>query len=140
MKTFYVKSVLFWFVLLILALFNATVRETTYKPLLTPYIGLWAHQISSITGILLFFGGIYIFLKKVSATYTKTDLILVGFIWIAMTFIFECFMNFYIRHLTFTQVLETYYFWKGETWIFVLFSLIISPLIADRILKNKKTN
>jgi hypothetical protein len=61
---FYKNSIKFWFVLLILALINATIRETTYKPLLTPYIGIWAHQISSLSGIILFFIAIYFFLKK----------------------------------------------------------------------------
>lgn len=138
MRKFYSKSILFWFVLLILALINATIRETTYKPLLIPHIGVWAHQISSLTGILLFFVGIYIFLKKVKEAYTQKDLITVGFIWIGMTILFETTMNMYVRHLSFKQVLQTYYFWTGDTWIFVLLSLIVSPLVVHHMLKNEK--
>lgn len=136
-KKFYKKSILFWFVLLILALINATIRETTYKPLLTPYIGVWAHQISSLTGIILFFIAIYFFLKKIKVSYNKSDLFKVGLLWIVMTILFECFMNICIRHLTFQQVLKTYYFWQGDTWFFVLLSLIISPFIAHKILNRK---
>jgi len=138
MKKFYKKSILFWFVLSILAFINAIIREITYKPLLTPYIGMWAHQISSVTGILLLFGAIYLFLKQTKESYTTKDLIKVGWSWILMTIIFECFMNFYIRKLSVQQVIETYYFWRGETWIFVLQSLIISPLIVQKILKRNK--
>jgi uncharacterized membrane protein len=137
MKPFYKKALLFWFVLLLLALINATIRETTYKPLLTPVIGMWAHQISSITGILLFYFGIYQFLKRTKEKYNKSDLIKVGVMWIVMTVVFESLMNTYIRHLSFKEVLETYYFWKGDTWIFVLLSLIISPLVAFYNLRNK---
>lgn len=133
---FYRKSILFWLVLLVVVLVNATIRETTYKPLLTPYIGMWAHQISSVTGILLFFGAIYFFLKRMRDPYTKKDLVKVGCIWVLMTIIFECFMNFFIRKLSVQEVLQTYYFWKGDTWIFVLLSLIVSPLIAQKILKR----
>lgn len=136
MKKFYKKSIVFWFVLLIFALINATIRETTYKPLLTPHIGMWAHQISSVTGILLFFGAIYFFLKRMREPYTKNDLINVGWLWILMTIMFECFMNFYIRKLSVQQVLQTYYFWRGETWIFVLLSLLASPLIVHKMLKR----
>lgn len=107
MSKFYKKSISFWFVLLILSLINATLRETTYKPLLTPHIGFWAHQISSLTGILLFFIAIYLFLKKLKESYTKKDLVRVSLLWIGMTIIFECFMNFYIRKLSFEQVLQT---------------------------------
>ena len=137
-KNFYQSSLKFWFVLLALALINATIRETTYKPLLTPYIGAWAHQISSLTGIILFFLAIYFFLKKTKQKYTQKDLINVGIIWIFMTIIFESFMNIFIRHLSFQQVLQTYYFWTGDTWFFVLLSLLISPLIVNRILKKTK--
>lgn len=137
MKKFYIKSVAFWLVLLVLAFANATIREMTYKPLLSPYIGMWAHQISSITGILIFFGAIYLFLKRIKDKYSRKDLIVVGFIWIMMTFIFEISMNFFIQKMSLGQIVQTYYFWRGETWIFVLLSLIISPLFADKILRKK---
>lgn len=135
-KKFYLKAIAFWFVLLIVALINATIRETTYKPFLAPYIGMWAHQVSSLTGIILFFIAIYYFLKKTKEIYSKRDLLIGGCVWIVMTIIFECFMNFYLRHLSLSQVLETYYFWNGETWIFVLLSLLVSPLIASAILEK----
>jgi hypothetical protein len=124
-------------VLLACAIINALLRELTYKPLLTPYIGSWAHQISSGTGILIFYIAIFLFLKTNKGNYSRIDLANVGFLWIFLTLIFETGMNFYIRHLTLWKVLETYYFWKGETWIFVLLSLLISPFIADKVLAKK---
>lgn len=137
MSNFYKKSISFWFILLVLALVNATLRETTYKPFFTPHIGTWAHQISSVTGILFFYAAIYVFLKKMKDSYTKKDLIKAGLLWIFMTTCFESLMNIFLRGLNLQQTLETYYFWKGETWVFVLLSLLISPLVADRILKKK---
>lgn len=138
MNHFYIKTILFWFVLLIVALFNALIREVTYKPFLEPIIGTWAHQISSITGIILFFIAIFLFLKKTKNNYTKNDLYLVGLAWIFLTLIFETGMNIFIRNLTVEKVLETYYFWNGETWIFVLLSLIIIPQIVYLKLNKKK--
>lgn len=128
---------LFWFVLLVLALFNATLREATYKPLLVPHIGIWAHQISSLTGIGLFVGAIYFFIKHIQTKYTDKHWLMVGIIWIVMTLLFETWMNMGIRKLSFTQVLETYYFWKGETWVFVILSLLILPPIINRVLNPK---
>lgn len=136
MKKFYIKSIGFWFILSVIALINAIIRELTYKPLLTPYIGKWAHQISSITGILLIFGAIYIFLKRIKNIYSKNDLIFVGLIWIFMTVIFESLMSILIRKLSFADILQAYYFWQGETWIFVLISLVVSPLIIHKMLKK----
>lgn len=138
MKKIYIKSFFFWFVLLVLALINATIREAGYKPILEPCIGLWAHQISSLTGILLFFIAIYFFLKR-NNNYNKKDLIFMGIIWFVMTIAFETLMNVFMRNLNFKQVLQTYYFWQGETWVFVLLSLLILPFVVDKIL-NKKIN
>ena len=138
MKRFYIQAIPFWLILLFVALFNALIRETTYKPLLTPMIGMWAHQISSLTGILLFFSAIYLFLKHTKTPYTRRDLLITGFVWIGMTIVFESGMNMYVRKLTFDEVLQTYYFWKGDTWIFVLISLVVSPLVAERILRRNR--
>ena len=137
MKNFYKKSIIFWFILLLVALINATIRETTYKPLLVPHIGFWAHQISSLTGIILFFIAIYFFLKKNQKNYSRNDLFKVGILWIFMTIVFESFMNIFIRRLNFQQILQTYYFWKGDTWFFVLLSLMISPFVVHKILNKK---
>ena len=65
MKKIYTNTFLYWFVLLAVALFNAMLRELTYKPLLTPVIGQWAHELSTITGILLFAVAIYFYVKKI---------------------------------------------------------------------------
>ena len=130
MKKIYSKAFLFWFVLLVIAILNAIIRELTYKPLLEPYIGFWAHQISSITGILLFFIAIFFFVKGFKEKNTNKELIFVGLIWIFLTVLFETLMGLFIRDMNLYQVMQTYFFWKGETWIFVLLSLVISPLIA----------
>jgi len=138
MKPFYKNAILFWFVLTMVAFLNAAIRELTYKPLLSPHIGIWAHQISSITGILLIFAAIYEFLKRIKSEYTRQDLVNVGLIWILLTVVFETAMNIFVRQLSFEEVLKTYYFWQGETWIFVLLSLVISPLLADLILESDR--
>lgn len=133
MKSFAAKIVLFWFALLALALFNAAVRELAYKPWLEPHIGTWAHQLSSLTGIALFFSAIYFFVKKSRSSYSPSQLWAMGLVWTALTIAFEVFMNMYVRHLSWQEVLETYYFWQGETWIFVLLAIAVSPAIAGRL-------
>lgn len=110
MNRFYLKSIAFWFILLVMALVNAVVRETTYKPLLEPIIGIWAHQISSLTAVLLFALAIYTYLKNVHQNYHSRDLFFVGMMWMMMTIVFETGMNVFIRHLSFNEVLQTYYF------------------------------
>ncbi len=138
MNRFYLKSIAFWFILLSMALVNAVIRETTYKPLLEPIIGIWAHQISSLTAILLFALAIYAFLKNVHQNYRSRDLYFVGLIWMIMTIVFETGMNVFIRHLNLTEVLQTYYFWRGDTWFFVLLSLVILPAVIAKKIQEKR--
>lgn len=126
------KAFLFWFVLLVLALVNAVLREVTYKPLLEPSLGNWAHQLSSLTAIILFYFAISWFFRRQKQIYSQKQLILVGTIWTSLTLIFETLMNVYFRQLTLTQVLSTYYFWQGETWFFVLLFIFFSPLLVNK--------
>lgn len=132
MKKFYVKAVLFWLVLLVLAIFNAMVREMTYKPVLEPYLGMWAHQLSSLTGVLLFYLAIRWFLRRVQERYVDRDLMLIGLVWVVLTVVFETGMSLYLRGLSMSDVLQAYYFWRGETWIWVLVALFIMPLLIGR--------
>jgi len=46
-------------------------------------------------------------------------------------------MNVFIRNLSLNEILQAYYFWTGETWIFVLLSLVISPLIVYKMLNPR---
>jgi hypothetical protein len=136
MEKIYYKSLKFWLVLLFIALVNAVIREITYKPLLTPIIGIWAHQISSFTLILMFFIAIYFYIKAQKYSYIQRELLNVGLVWTFLTLIFETSMNIFVRRLTFSEVLGTYNICKGETWGIVLISLVILPLITNKFLKR----
>ena len=136
MKKIYIRTLWFWFVLLLLAIINGIIRDMTYKPLLEPIIGNWAHQISSITGITLFFIAIYLFLKYTKSDYTKRDLLNIGIMLMTMTIIFEFTFGYYFRQSSWSQMVGAYYFWKGELWVFVLISVVIIPQICFRLLKK----
>ncbi len=117
----------FWFILLILAFINASIRELTYKPFLEPYIGLWAHQISTLTAIFMFYFAIRFFVRRNFQLYSRRQINYVAILWLALTLLFETLMSLFIRHLTFAQILQTYYFWQGQTWILVLMTILFLP-------------
>ena len=139
MKNIYLHALWFWFVMLFLAIINGGIRVAIYKPFLEPYIGHWAHQISSITGIILFFLAIYLFLKYIKVEYSKRDLLAIGIMWMVMTIIFEFLFGYYGRGLSWSEMIGAYYFWKGELWIFVLLSVIIIPQICFKMFNNIKS-
>lgn len=137
MKKIHLHSLWFWFVLLVIAILNAVLRESTYKPQLEPHIGNWAHQISSLTGIIFFFIAIYLFFKYIKSNYDTLDTWLIGIMWVALTVIFEFSFGYYFRKSTWEEMIAQYYFWKGDTWIFVLIAVLVFPRLCYKLIKGE---
>lgn len=57
---------------------------------------------------------------------------MIGLVWVVLTVVFETGMSLYLRGLSMSDVLQAYYFWRGETWIWVLVALFIMPLLIGR--------
>lgn len=49
-----------------------------------------------------------------------------------LTVVLETGMSLYLRGLSIGDMLQAYYFWKGETWIWVLVALLTMPLLIGR--------
>ena len=114
--------------MLMAAIINGGIRDATYKPLLLPYIGRWAHQVSTIILISLFAVIIYYFIKRYKDVLTLKHTIIISTIWFFATLAFEVFMVLVLSNGTVTKMLSAYYIWKGETWVLVPLSLIILPV------------
>lgn len=57
---------------------------------------------------------------------------MIGLVWVVLTVVLETGMSLYLRGLSMSDVLQAYYFWRGETWIWVLVALFIMPLLIGR--------
>jgi hypothetical protein len=136
MKKIHLHSLWFWFVLLVIAILNAVLREVTYKPLLEPHIGNWAHQISCFTAILFFGISIYLFFKYVKADYDIQDTWIIGLKWVVLTVIFEFSFGYFVRKSTWKEMFAQYHFWKGDLWILVLIAVLILPRWCYSLLKK----
>jgi hypothetical protein len=80
------------------------------------------------------FAAIFLFLRNEKVKHPMGDLISIGLIWVTFTVIFETFLGVVIQQMSIQEVLRAYYFWNGELWIIVLITMILSPIIADKIL------
>ncbi|MBK6910900.1 MAG: hypothetical protein IPK53_00870 [bacterium] len=128
------NAILFWFALLVTAVVNAVLREKVLKPWLEPAIGKWAHQLSVFTAFGLMLALTVLFLSLQRAPYTDADLWRIGFLWCGMTVLFE-FAFGRSRGLSWDNLFGMYRFWTGELWSLLVLSMLIMPLLADRILK-----
>ncbi|MFZ2322708.1 MAG: hypothetical protein WAV89_03315 [Ignavibacteriaceae bacterium] len=84
MKTIY-KHILWWFAFPFVEIINGTLGELTYKFYVDD---LFAHQISTVRGILLF-GIIFYFIFRKWKIVSQKHAFILGFVWLLLTVLFE---------------------------------------------------
>ncbi|MBN1454784.1 MAG: hypothetical protein JW945_00820 [Methanomicrobia archaeon] len=132
MERIYLQALGVWVLLLILAIVNATLRNTLYGPILKNE--LLAHQISTGTAIVLFLTTMYVFFSRTRAPYTGTDLIIIGILWLALTIAFEFCFGHYILGNPWSRLLHDYNLFAGRLWILVLVTILVGPYVIGRYL------
>jgi hypothetical protein len=128
----FVKYILAWFPMVIIAILNGTLRQYTYGPLMNE---LTAHQVSTFTGIIFF--GIYIYyLTKKWPLDSASKAIAVGMIWIIMTIMFEFGFGHYVIGHPWQKLLHDYNLFAGRLWILMLIWTGIAHLVFYKILNK----
>jgi len=118
-----------WVGMLILAIINATIRETVYSDFTTE---LTAHQISSITAIGLFF--LYtLVLSTWWRIESPRDAFTIGFIWLSLTIIFEFLFGHFVMNNSWHKLLYDYNIFAGRIWSLVLVAVFLIPYIVFKI-------
>ncbi len=114
-----------------IGIINGTIREFTYRKHLSE---LRAHQLSSITGILLFslYIGVLIYFWGFESL---KQALIVGLIWLALTIMFEFLFGHYVAGHPWNKLLSDYNIFAGRLWVIVLIWLVIAPLLFYRVLE-----
>ena len=127
------RYLLFWFVLLLLAFINGALREFTYKSAVGEP---WAHQISVVTGILLFGVAIWFAVKRWGFS-SQRQAMTVGIIWIVLTEIFEAVMILSDPNGSLDLFLHQHNIAAGELWPLVVLWVGIAPVLFHRVQYRK---
>ncbi|KAA5539954.1 hypothetical protein F0145_23485 [Adhaeribacter rhizoryzae] len=120
---------LLWLFLPLLGVLNGTFRIiylTRYLP------DLATHQVSTLTGIILF-GGYIWYVNQRWPFDSGKQAILVGCTWLVLTILFEFGFGHYIFGQPWPALLHDYHILAGRVWLLVLFWITISPLIFYKI-------
>ncbi|HEY9853169.1 MAG TPA: hypothetical protein V6D28_27100 [Leptolyngbyaceae cyanobacterium] len=124
------RYILAWIPMIAIAIFNATIRETTYGKYFSE---LRSHQISTITGVLFF--GLYIWgITQLWGFTSMTEALLVGLIWLGLTVIFEFGFGRYVAKHSWEKLLGDYNILAGRIWIIILIWLAIAPMLFYKLL------
>jgi hypothetical protein len=123
------KYILVWFVLVIVAIINGTIRNEVYKDFLGD---LRAHQLSTLTGIILFGLVIWGFTRLWKIPSAQQAWI-IGFMWLGMTIIFEFIFGHYVMGHPWSKLLHDYNIFQGRVWILVLICTTIAPYVFYKL-------
>jgi FtsH-binding integral membrane protein len=123
------RYILFWFVLLVLAFTNGTLREVVYKNAIGEP---WAHHTSVVTGIFLVGLAVWYAVKRWSFT-SIHQAMLVGAIWFVLTELFEVFLILSNPNNTFADFLHAHNIAAGEMWPVFLLWVGISPVLVYKL-------
>lgn len=125
------RYILAWIPMIFIGIINGIVRESTYGKYLDE---LRAHQVSTITGVLLF--GFYIWgLTRLWSIESPAQALTIGFIWLGLTVVFEFTFGHYIAGHSWSRLLSDYNILAGRVWIVVLIWIAIAPLLFYRFLQ-----
>ena len=123
------KYVLAWPLLTVVAIANGTIRVTTYGNVMGE---LAAHQLSSLTGMILF--GLCIwYLTRRWPLRSAGEAWIVGLAWLLMTVAFEFLFGHYVMGHPWSRLLHDYDLLEGRVWALVLAWITVAPYVFYRL-------
>lgn len=120
-----VKYLIAWFVMLLVSVFNGTLRDFTYGKYMDE---LSAHQLSTVSSVLLLGIVMRIFIKRFPPTSDRHALA-IGFFWMSLTIAFEFIFFHYIGGHSWSALLANYNLLNGRAWPVVLMWVAIAPYV-----------
>lgn len=123
------KYTISWIALPIIGIANGVIRQVGYGRFLSE---LLAHQVSSITGIILF--GSYAWgLSLRWKMESSGQAFAIGFIWLGLTIAFEFLFGHYVLKHPWSRLLHDYYLFQGRLWVLVLVWITIAPYVFYKL-------
>jgi hypothetical protein len=118
-----------WFVMLVVAMINGTVRDFTYGRQLP---ALLANQLSCVSGIMLFAVVIYLYVRRWPPVSARQAWY-IGLFWTALTVAFEFLFFHYVAGHPWDDLLENYDIVHGRLWPLILLWVAVAPYVFYRL-------
>ena len=124
-----IRYILFWFVLVLIAIGNGVLREATYGKGVTE---LLAHQISTASGIL--FTGVAVWLfSRAWPVDSLAQAQVIGIAWLLLTLGFEFLFGHFVAGHSWGSLLQDYNLLAGRVWVFFLAWVAVMPYLVYKI-------
>jgi hypothetical protein len=123
------KTLLVWFVLMLVEFLHGTLRVLFLVPRVGDFL---SRQLGVFTGSLLIFVVVYLFAPWFGPLSTRA-LLLMGAAWLVLTVLFEFAIGLFLFHFPLARLLEDFNVPRGGLFPFALLFLFFSPLLASRL-------
>ncbi|NTV11669.1 MAG: hypothetical protein HGA47_12985, partial [Zoogloea sp.] len=107
------RNLLIWFAMLLVSVANGALRDLTYGRQVSE---LQAHQLSTLTGIVLLGVVMYVFVRRWPPA-SGREALGIGFLWMAMTVAFEFLFFHYVTGHPWPELLANYDVLAGRVWV-----------------------
>lgn len=124
-----VRYVIAWLPMVLIGIVNGIIREQ----LVARYLNeLRAHQISTVTGAILF--GLYIWaISRIWQLKSGVQALVVGFIWLGLTVCFEFLFGHYVAGHSWSRLFHDYNILAGRIWGLLLIWITLAPYVFYRL-------
>ena len=123
------KYALAWIPMVFIAIANGVLRQYSY--------GRWmkklsAHQLSSLTAVILFYLYTWILGKKLPLESLRQALA-IGIIWLCLTVAFEFLFGHYVANHPWSRLIQDYNLLSGRLWALVLLAVTAAPFVVYKL-------
>ena len=124
-----IRYLLSWFLLAIVAVANGVAREATYGKYVPE---LWAHQISTVTAILLT-GLLVWWLSRLWPIGSPGQAWFIGVCWLLGTITFEFVFGRLVAGHSWAELVADYNLFRGRVWLLFLVWVAVMPYVFFRL-------
>jgi hypothetical protein len=117
---------------MVIGILNGILRVTTYGKWMSE---MRAHQLSSLTGIVLFSAAVYI-LHLFQPMESLNQALLIGISWFLLTVLFEFGFGHFVMKHPWEKLFYDYRLDKGRLWLLVLVWILVLPLFIFTVARS----
>jgi len=128
MSVMTIRYLAFWFVLAVIAVANGSLRQFVYGRYFSE---LAAHQISTVTGILLTGAAGWV-MNILWPIESVRQALTIGIAWLAMTIAFEFGFGHYVAGHSWSRLFADYDLFAGRLWLLFLVWIAAMPWVLLR--------
>ncbi|WP_128546333.1 hypothetical protein [Larkinella soli] len=123
------RTLIIWFLMLLLAVLNGAFREAVIRPQLGQP---WGHVLSTAL-LCMLIGGLAWYSVGWIKPHSLREAWGVGLTWVSLTLAFEFLAGHYLFGRSWNYLLDQYDLMKGQVWLFVPLVTLLAPVWVFRL-------